>query len=286
MRFFDKFKKNGKSGSSDDGNSRQRRVDPNVMRDSGMTLAEEAEMAMDIQRPGFYEAIVAMSKNDCPETRLAFHKVILGGTLWYPIEHHEDGSASSPAYKTPEGDVVWPVYTHIEAMELDGYAVDGAFIISKADKIFQTAEAGGFTQVRINPAGPAGGMVVESEIPFLARGRSPYGEVRDGNPKSMSAGPPENPLPAQLMSTVQQFAKREGLRALYYIDIVVDEKEHYPSVYFDLIDKGENATQLTEKIYSELKPHIVGTPYVLVPLTSQEQYDDFVHNGIKIYPNS
>lgn len=284
MRFFDRFKKGGGDPPKQPGRTRGPAPRHDVVRESGMTLLEEAQDAMSIQAPGFYDAVVAMSKNDSEETRLAFHKVVLGGMLWYPIDHHEDGRTSSPAYKTPDGEVVWPVYTHIEAMELDGYPVDGHFIISKPDLIFQTAEDSGFTEVCINPSGPAGGKVAGMEIAFLARGRSPYGDVREGDPQSMTAGVPREAIPQKLKSLVHQFAKREGLRALYFVDLVIDEKEHYPTVYFDFSDRGAKIDELTEKIYSELRPSIMGTPYVLAPVRSQDELDSFVHAGVKIYP--
>jgi len=267
MRFFDRFKK----GREDE-------------RESQVQIAMESKRGL---KPGLYEAIVEMSKNDCPATRLVFHRAVLNGTLWYPmLGENPDGTQSLSVIPFPDGSgYAWPVYSEPESMKLDGYELEGRFMISKAHLIFRIAEQNGFGEVHINRGGPAGGAVMEPEIPFLARGRSPYGDMFDTPAAGMEAKKPDRALPKRILDAVIQVAKDEGINALYYLDLTTERDETFPTVFLDCVQNPPDA-KTESRISEKLQTAFTGTPFGGKIVTSEEDMQNYFRAGTKIYSKS
>lgn len=244
---------------------------------------EKALESLELMRPGFVDAVKAATENDCEQTRLAVHRVILSGSLWYPVERTSEDRGTLRAFHLPNGGVALPVYTEPESMALDGQWREGSTMISAAPLVFQMAEENGVDEVHINPAGPAGVAICKEEIPFLALGRSPYGMHRDDKPDSAKVGPPKRPLPEALLKSAIDAASAEGAAALYYADMVLDEKATYPSLSFDFTHRASELEAINQRIAERMSPVLEFSPVRVNPVGDPEELAYYVNVGEKLW---
>ena len=136
-------------------------------RDRGVDLDDQ------LYDPELQTAIDAMNVEDTPSNRKALYEVLSKTTYCLPRSGAADGEAPSVmATVTPEGAIALPAFSDPNALQRWVRKPHSMQVVT-ADKLFEMAAARGFAEIRINPAGPAGGTLTRDQYTSLAKGLLP-----------------------------------------------------------------------------------------------------------------